>query len=191
MPLTKDMIFPSKWLKAVEDGIPATGVDVTIEDVTSEEVDFGDGPKIAANVKFVEYGKPLSLNATNWDSIEQLHGPDAERWAGKRVRLFQTKCRNKGGQLVPCIRIQPSLGGAAPAAAPATGTDAIKQTWAKFYVKLSKAQQEQVPTILGGSPMSWMTKTGKDVAACISFVTVALQMPVEADAPPPDDIPFD
>lgn len=121
MGIKKNDAFPSNWLKA--DDVPATGQDVTIQSITMEEVDFGRGPQNAVNVKFNEFDKPLSLNITNWDSIEQLHGTDTDLWVGKAIRIYRTNTRNPQGATVPCIRIQPPLASAPAAPAPAANPD--------------------------------------------------------------------
>lgn len=112
--MTRDQAFPSKWLKASD--VPPTGIDVTIDNVTQEEVDYGDGPQMANNVKFHEFEKPLSLNGTNWDSIAAMHGPESDDWPNCKVRLYRTKTRNKSGATVDCVRIQPPVPTATPAA---------------------------------------------------------------------------
>jgi hypothetical protein len=183
MGLTREQAFPSKWLKAPD--VPPTGVDVTITKVEQEEVDYGDGPKLAVNVTFAEMHKPLGLNATNWDSIESLHGKDTDEWIGKKVRLYATKTRNPSGATVPCIRIMPAVNGNLPE------VPGPKALWAKFYLTLTDEQKLNVNAVLGGSPSSWMAKAGKDIEACIAFVKQAFKMgAAPVDAPPPDDIPF-
>jgi hypothetical protein len=185
MGITRDQAFPSKWLKAGD--VPPTGVDATITKVEQEEVDYGDGPKNAVNVTFAEMHKPLGLNATNWDSIESLHGKDTDEWIGKKVRLYATKTRNPQGATVPCIRIMPSVGGIAPA-----DVSGPKALWSAFYITLKPEQQTNVSTILGGSPAAWMAKTGKDINACIAFVKAANGVgAASAEDPKHDDIPFD
>jgi hypothetical protein len=183
MGITRDQAFPSKWLKAAD--VPPTGVDATITRVEQEEVDYGDGPKLAVNVTFAEMHKPLGLNATNWDSIESLHGKDTDEWIGKKVRLYSTKTRNPQGATVPCVRIMPSVGNGTAAEVPGP-----KALWAKFYMTLTPEQQGNVNTILGGSPSSWMTKTGKDINTCIAFVKAAVSAAAETTDDGKDDIPF-
>jgi hypothetical protein len=187
MGITREQAFPSKWLKAVD--VPPTGVDVTIEKVEQEEVDYGDGAKQAVNVTFAEMPKPLGLNATNWDSIESLHGKDTDLWIGQKVRLYSTKTRNPSGATVPCVRIMPATTGTA---AEGPFVEGPKAVWGKFYLTLTEDQKVNVKAILGGSPASWMHKAGKDINACIAFVKTAFKMgAAPVDAPPPDDIPFE
>jgi len=182
MGLTKEQAFPSKWLKAAD--VPATGIDMTIEAVVQEEVDYGKGPELATNVTFEEFPKPLGLNATNWDSIEELHGPDSDGWIGKKVRLYRAKTRNPQGATVPCVRIQPPTAGPA---APKTDKD----IWGAFYQTMDQTQQANVKAVLGGSPTSWMAKAEKDIHACIAFVKAAFKIGAEPTTPPLDDIPFE
>lgn len=175
MPFDKSRVFQSNYLKA--DDIPATGVDVTIESTWEEEVDYnnGKGPQMTAQVKFKQFPKPMGLNVTNTESIEQLLGTDNAKWDGGVIRLYRTTTRNASGASVPCIRIQPPIGKPADAAP----TDDMKAVWGAFYRTLDQTQQANVNGILGGAPSAWMQKTGKDIHACIAYVKAAFKIGVE------------
>jgi len=190
MSFDKSKVFQSNYLKAED--IPATGIDVTIESTWEEEVDYnnGKGPQTTAQMKFQEFPKPMGLNVTNTESIEQLLGKDNSKWDGGVIRLYRTTTRNQSGAVVPCIRIQPPLGKPAPAAA-AAPVDPVKAAWSEFYLTLDQTQKANVTAMLGGSPSQWMTKTGKDINACIMFLKSAFNIGAEPVAKKPeDDIPF-
>lgn len=187
MPITRDMVFPSKYLKA--DDIPSTGVDTTIEECIFGEVDYGDGPKMSLHLRLSGFDKTLGLNGTNWDSIAEMHGQDAEQWPGKSIRLYRTKTRNPQGATVPCIRVQPSLSGngttqPAQPQAPAQPTNGQMLTDLKKLMDDWKPSAEKVHASLGHATVSEYLKAGGTVGAALEKLTAA------RDAEALDDIPF-
>jgi len=183
---TRADAFPSEYLKADDFKPEKGGPQVwTIREMTRKEVlDEATGKeKMKYYLWFEEDKRCLGLNVTNWLLIEAMYGDNLhDEWMGKRVKLYTTKVPFGNG-LVDAVRILPP-DNAAPVP---TEADVIRQTWAKFYVKLTPEQQGRVETILGGKPTSWLAKTGKSIEACIGFVKAAL---MESDEPK-DEIPFD
>src|SRR5262245_51678843 len=114
--VTRDEVFPSKYLKAVDlKGKPRI---VKIESAPYETLKGLDGKE---NQKIVVYfenvSKSLPLNATNFDAVCDATGcPDTEDWPGHWIELYPTRT-TMGGKAVDCIRIRrPS---SRPMAAPA------------------------------------------------------------------------
>jgi hypothetical protein len=103
--MTRDEVFPSKFLKAADlKGKPHI---VTIERAPYEMLKGLDGKD---NQKIVLYfrnaDKSLPLNATNFDAVCNATGcHDTEDWPGQRIELYPTKTV-MGGKVVDCIRIR-------------------------------------------------------------------------------------
>src|SRR5262245_45548337 len=103
--MTRDEVFPSKYLKAADlKGKPRI---VTIESAQYETLKGLDGKETQKIVLYFEnVPKSLPLNATNFDAVCDSTGcPDTEDWPGKRIELYPTKT-TMGGKLVDCIRIR-------------------------------------------------------------------------------------
>jgi hypothetical protein len=80
-----DEAFPSKYLKASD--VKAKPIVAVISHIAPEMVGQGADQKR----KFVLYfkngnDKPLVLNRTNWDVIEDAFG-DSDEWSGKSIKL--------------------------------------------------------------------------------------------------------
>jgi hypothetical protein len=115
--MTRDEVFPSKYLKAADlKGKPRI---VTIERAQYETLKSLDGKETQKIVLYFEnVPKSLPLNATNFDAVCDATGfPDTEDWPGQRIELYPTKT-SMGGQLVDCIRIRPPSAPRPAAAAP-------------------------------------------------------------------------
>ena len=116
--MTRDEVFPSKYLKAADlKGRPHT---VTIESAPFEPLKGLDGKetqKIVLHFKNVE--KSLPLNVTNFDAVCDVTGCfDTEDWPGQRIELYPSKT-SMGGKTTDCIRIRrPSASRPAAAAPP-------------------------------------------------------------------------
>jgi len=52
-----------------------------------------------------EDGKPLVLNSTNWNSIEDAFG-DSDEWSGHKLKLYAARTQYQG-KMTDCIRVQP------------------------------------------------------------------------------------
>jgi hypothetical protein len=104
--MTRDEVFPSKYLKAADlKGKPRI---VTIVMAPFEKLKGLDGKE---NRKIVLYfknvPKSLPLNATNFDAVRDATGcDDTDDWVGKEIELYPTRT-TMGGKLVDCIRIRP------------------------------------------------------------------------------------
>jgi hypothetical protein len=103
--MTRDQVFPSKYLKAADlKGKPHT---VTIESapyVTLNGLDGNETKKIVLHFKNAQ--KTLPLNATNFDAVCDATGfPDTEDWPGQRIELYPSRT-TMGGKALDCIRIR-------------------------------------------------------------------------------------
>ncbi len=103
--MTRDEIFPSKYLKAAD--LKGKAYVATIESAPYETLKSLDGKetqKIVLHFKNAE--KSLPLNVTNFDAVCDATGcPDTEDWPGQRIELYPTKT-TMGGQTKDCIRIR-------------------------------------------------------------------------------------
>jgi hypothetical protein len=70
--MTRNQIFPSRWLKASD--LSREGQDVTIRKVTVEEI--GEAREKKPVCAFDEIDKELVVNVTNWNGIAELTGED-------------------------------------------------------------------------------------------------------------------
>jgi hypothetical protein len=115
--MTRDEVFPSKYLKAAD--LKGKARIVTIESARYEPLKSLDGKETQKIVLYFEnVPKSLPLNATNFDAVCDATGfPDTEDWPGQRIELYPTKT-SMGGQLVDCIRIRPPSAPRPAAAAP-------------------------------------------------------------------------
>jgi hypothetical protein len=107
--MTRDEIFPSKYLKAADlKGKPRI---VMIERAPYETLKGLDGKEDQKIVLyFKNVAKSLPLNVTNFDAVCDATGfLDTEDWPGEQIELYPAKT-TMGGKTVDCIRIR----GAAP-----------------------------------------------------------------------------
>jgi hypothetical protein len=113
--MTRDEVFPSKYLKAADlKGKPRI---VTIESARYETLKGLDGKETQKIVLYFEnVPKSLPLNATNFDAVCDATGcPDTDDWPGQRIEVYPTRTT----MAVDCIRIRrPSASRPAVAAPP-------------------------------------------------------------------------
>jgi len=103
--MTRDEVFPSKYLKAADlKGRPHV---VTIEKAPLETLKSLDGKETQKIVlSFKNREKTLPLNATNFDAVCDATGCfDTEDWPGQEIELYPAKT-TMGGKTVDCIRIR-------------------------------------------------------------------------------------
>jgi hypothetical protein len=116
--MTRDEVFPSKYLKAAD--LKGKACVATIEGALYETLKGLDGnetKKIVLHFKNAQ--KTLPLNVTNFDAVCDVTGcPDTEDWLGQRIELYPAKT-TMGGKTTDCIRIRrPSASRPAAAAPP-------------------------------------------------------------------------
>jgi hypothetical protein len=103
--MTRDEVFPSKYLKAAD--LKGKAHIVTIESAPYETLKSLDGQETQKIVLYFKNApKSLPLNATNFDAVCDATGcSDTEDWPGQRIELYATKT-TMGGKAVDCIRIR-------------------------------------------------------------------------------------
>ena len=87
----------------------AEDLTVTISHVTFEEVTMMGGKKEMHTIVHLVDQKPLMINKTNSLSIEKLHSPYIEQWAGKSITLHASTTSLGREKNVPCIRVRPTV----------------------------------------------------------------------------------
>ena len=94
--------FPSKYLKSAD--VKAKAIVAVISNVELEAVGQGQDQK-EKPVLHLEGQKPIVLNRTNFETIENAFGDTAE-WAGRKVKVYCAPTRFQG-KAVDGIRIDP------------------------------------------------------------------------------------
>jgi hypothetical protein len=84
--------FPSKYLKS-SDAKERPRVAV-ISHVARETVGQGQDAK-EKHVLYFEDGKPMVLNRTNWDALEEAFG-DSDDWSGHKVKVRCARTQYQG-----------------------------------------------------------------------------------------------
>ena len=93
----------SKFLTKDDAG---TGLLVTIQNLTEENVEQEGKPEKMKWVLHFEEAKPLVLNATNIASIERALGSDeTDNWMGKNIVLFNDENVSFGGEITGGVRV--------------------------------------------------------------------------------------
>jgi hypothetical protein len=123
--MRRDEVFPSKYVRASD--LPQPRV-VTISNAAMEPMK-NDGKDVDKLVlTFRERIKPLVVNLTIFEAIEQLYGGETNDWVGKKIELHADRCRF-GSKMVDCVRCrepqQPdlALGNGAPRPQPRVNPD--------------------------------------------------------------------
>lgn len=83
----------------------------------SKKMVTGEGGKtdecIVATFKEKNIGdvevKPMILNKTNCKNLESIYGPFIEDWINKKVIIYKSATRVKGGETKPCLRIRDEI----------------------------------------------------------------------------------
>lgn len=98
--------FPSKYLRADEDGITEDGRVFTIKNVKVETVGQGAKAEQKPVLYFNELDKGLCLNKTNANFIVSILGDDdTDSWKGHQIKLIATDVEY-AGDLVRGIRVR-------------------------------------------------------------------------------------
>ena len=95
-------MFPSKYLKAAD--LDGKSRIVVIKDVIMEVLGQGDEAEEKPVVYF-EDGKPLALNKTNCNVIEDSLGEESDDWIDHELDLYPDRVPFKG-KMVDAIRVR-------------------------------------------------------------------------------------
>ena len=97
-------LYPSPFISAADlDGKDAR---VTIERIKEKEIVDQRTKDTKPILYFKECEKGLATNITNATTIASIHGKDYEGWLGKKITLYPTQCKAKGGEIVDCVRVK-------------------------------------------------------------------------------------
>jgi hypothetical protein len=101
--------FPSKFLKSAD--VKAKPIITTISHMEMELVGQGQDQK-QKPVLFLEGEKPMVLNRTNFEALEDAFG-DSDDWPGHKIKI---KCERTKfqGKTVDGLRIDPIIAKPAP-----------------------------------------------------------------------------
>jgi hypothetical protein len=101
--------FPSKYLKSSD--VKERPIIATISHLAQEVVGQGQDAKEKHVLYFVE-GKPMVLNRTNWDALEEAFG-DSEDWPGHKTKIKCARTQFQG-KATDGIRLDPVVPKPAP-----------------------------------------------------------------------------
>jgi len=94
--------FPSKYLKSSD--VKDRPIVATISHI--EQVSVGQGRDAEDKLAlFFESGKPMVINRTNWEALEDAFG-DSDDWAGHKVKIKAVRTSFQG-KPVDGIRLDP------------------------------------------------------------------------------------
>jgi hypothetical protein len=101
--MTRDEVFPSKWVKASDLPKPREVKIVEADMVVLKDQGGTDQEKLG--LSFEGWSKRLILNVTNFDAIAEGYGDDTDAWVGKKIELFSSTTR-MGNKVVACVRVR-------------------------------------------------------------------------------------
>jgi hypothetical protein len=84
--------FPSKYLKSSD--VKERPRIAVISHLTQETVGQGQDAK-EKHILHFEEGKPMVMNRTNWDALEEAFG-DSEDWPGHKVKIRCARTQFQG-----------------------------------------------------------------------------------------------
>ena len=103
--------FPSTYLKSAD--VKAKPLVATISHMEMETVGQGQDQK-EKPVLHLEDGKPMVLNRTNFEALEEAFG-DSDDWPGHKIKIKCERTKYQG-KTVDGLRIDPIVAKPAPAA---------------------------------------------------------------------------
>ena len=93
--------FQSKYIKAAD--VKEKSAVVVISHLAQEAVGQGQEQK-EKHVLHFENGKPMVLNRTNWETLEEAFG-DSDDWPGHKIKLYAARTQFQG-KFVDAVRVQ-------------------------------------------------------------------------------------
>jgi hypothetical protein len=94
--------FPSKYLKSSD--VKEKPRVAVISHIAQEKVGKGSDAE-EKHVLYFEDGKPIVLNRTNWDALEEAFG-DSDNWPGHKTKIKCARTKYQG-KPVDGIRLDP------------------------------------------------------------------------------------
>src|SRR5215471_18971142 len=107
--MRKNEAFPAKFLKSAD--AKTKPIFATISHMEMELVGQGADQK-EKPVLYLEDQKPMVLNATNWESLEEAFG-DSDDWPGHKIKIKCTRTQFQG-KTTDGLRIEPIVAEPAP-----------------------------------------------------------------------------
>ena len=101
--------FPSKYLKSAD--VKAKPIVATISHMEMELVGQGQEQK-QKPVLYLEGEKPMVLNRTNFEALEDAFG-DSDDWPGHKIKI-KCECTKFQGKTVDGLRTDPIIAKPAP-----------------------------------------------------------------------------
>lgn len=105
------LVYPSKYIKAAD--LMGRDVTVTILEVRAEMIEMEGGRKDKKAVLYIAdaKGKPIQKTWVAGKTVLKqigaaLNEPIVGAWKGKRVTMYPTTCKSKGGETVECVRVR-------------------------------------------------------------------------------------
>lgn len=101
-----DRTYVGAWCVPEDKTVEITKVEaVKLEGIPSEGIKASKRPVLSFK------GTPLKLiaGATVCKTITSLYGPDVSKWVGKKITLYATTTKSKGGTMVDCVRVRPAI----------------------------------------------------------------------------------
>jgi hypothetical protein len=95
--------FPSKYQKSSD--VKERSIVAVISHVAKEKVGKGPDAEEKYVLHFERDTKPMVLNRTNWEALEDAFG-DSDNWPGHKVKI-KTARTNFQGKAVDGIRVEP------------------------------------------------------------------------------------
>ena len=162
MPLTRKKAFPSQYFN--QDDVRAGPIRAVIADVRIETVRGASGEEEKPVIYFTDSAlKHLVVNRTNWDTIEEAYGPDAELWTGKAIELYHDPGVRVGSEVKGGVRVRIPR---------AVAADGEVWTWEKVLAEARKVNlsEAQVKEALKAKGLKGYSPT-KDTAAAMSLLS--------------------
>ena len=95
--------FPSRYLKSSD--VKERPIVATISHVAKEKVGKGQDAEEKYLLHFEGNTKPMVLNRTNWDALEDAFG-DSDDWLGHKIKIRTARTQFQG-KSVDGIRLDP------------------------------------------------------------------------------------
>lgn len=154
--------FPKKFLS--KDDV-ATPVKAVIYSVSQREIGSGEESETKVVMEFENGTKPMVLNGTNWDILENAFGQDSDTWIGKTITLYNDPLVMYAGKKTGGVRVRIDV----------VLNDA--QKWAAFVAGEGVGVTDSIirQALACGKPSEWIAKEpGRTVEQAIEKIKAVL-----------------